>query len=107
MHDRISRRDFALLTGAGATAIVLGNPSAVKLVEAATTPEAQMKAVLDELAAFNAPPIHKLSPENARNNPTAADAVVGVLAKQGKPAVEMLGDISHQLIPGPAGDLLA
>jgi hypothetical protein len=53
--------------------------------------------VLDELGAFNAPPIHKLSPENARNNPTAADAVIGVLAKQGKPAVEMFGDIDwHQ-----------
>ena len=107
MPHPISRRNFALLTGAGATAIALGNPAVVKLVEAATTPEAQMKAVLDELASFNAPPIHKLSPENARNNPTAADAVIGVLAKQGKPAVEMVGDISHQLIPGPAGDLLA
>ena len=66
-----------------------------------------MKAVLDELAAFNAPPIDRLSPENARNNPTATDAVVAVLAKQGKPALQMVGDISHQLIPGPAGDLLA
>ena len=106
-HQIISRRNFALLTGAGATAIALGNPAVVKLAAAATTPEAQMKAVLDELASFNAPPIHKLSPQNARNNPTAADAVVGVLAKQGKPAVEMVGDISHQLIPTPAGDLLA
>jgi acetyl esterase len=107
MQHQISRRNFALLTGAGATAIALGNPAVVKSLEAATTPEAQMKAVLDELAAFNAPPIHKLSPENARNNPTAADAVIGVLAKQGKPAVEMVGSIGHQLIPGPAGDLLA
>jgi acetyl esterase len=97
MHHQISRRNFALLTGAGATAIALGNPAVVQLAEAATTPEAQMKAVLDELGAFNAPPIHKLSPENARNNPTAADAVIGVLAKQGKPAVEMFGDIDwHQ-----------
>ena len=107
MPHQISRRNFGLLTGAGATAIALGNPAVVKLVEAATTPEAQMKAVLDELASFNAPPLDRLSPENARNNPTAADAVIGVLAKQGKPAVEMVGDISHQLIPGPAGDLLA
>jgi acetyl esterase len=103
---KISRRKFALLTASGATAIAL-NPSAAKLVEAASTPEDQMKAVLDELAAFNAPSIDKLSPANARNLPTAADAVLAVLAKQGKPAVEMVGDISHELIPGPAGDLLA
>lgn len=66
-----------------------------------------MKAVLDELAAFKAPPIEKQSPMNARNNPTPANAVMGVLAKQGKPALEMVGDVSHQLIPGPGGDLLA
>lgn len=66
-----------------------------------------MKAVLDELAAFHAPPLEKQSPMNARNNPTLADAVMGVLAKRGKPAVEMVGDVSHQLIPGPGGDLLA
>jgi acetyl esterase len=107
MTHKISRRNFALLTGAGGTAIALANPLATNFVAAASTPEAQMKAVLDELAAFNAPPIAKLSPENARNNPTAADAVIGVLAKQGRPAVEMVADISHQLIPSPAGDLLA
>ena len=42
MDHQISRRNFALLTGAGVTAIALGNSSVVKLVEAATTPEAQM-----------------------------------------------------------------
>ncbi|MEG4204308.1 hypothetical protein QUA20_10310 [Microcoleus sp. Pol7_A1] len=44
---------------------------------------------------------------NAGNNPTPTDAVMGVLAKRRQPAVEMVGDLSHQLIPGPAGDLLA
>jgi acetyl esterase len=106
MNTKISRRNFALLASAGGAAFAL-NPFAAKLVEAVSTPEAQMKAVLDELAAFKAPPIDKLSPANARNLPTAADAVIGVLTKQGKPAVEMVGDISHELIPGPAGNLLA
>ena len=96
-----------MLAGAGGTAIALGSPFLENSVEAASTPDAQMKAVLAELAAFNAPPIDKLSPENARNLPSAADAVIGVLAKQGKPAVEMVGDVSHQLIPSPEGDLLA
>jgi acetyl esterase len=107
VNYKISRRDLMVLAGAGGTAITLGNPFTTNSAEAASTPTAQMKAVLDELAAFNAPPLNKLSPENARNLPSAADAVIGVLAKQGKPAVEMVGDISHQLIPGPAGDLLA
>lgn len=107
MIYKISRRDLIVLAGAGGTAIALGSPFLANSVEAASTPDAQMKAVLDELAAFDAPPIDKLSPENARNLPSAADAVIGVLAKQGKPAVEMVGDISHQLIPGPEGDLLA
>lgn len=96
-----------MLAGAGSAAIALGSPLLARSAVAASTPDAQMKAVLDGLAAFEAPRIEQLSPENARNNPTVADAVMGVLAKQGKPAVEMVGDVSHQLIPGPGGALLA
>lgn len=96
-----------MLTGVGAGAIAFGNLLLTKSAGAVSTPDAQMKAVLDELAAFNAPPLEKQSPMNARNNPTLADAVMGVLAKRGKGAVEMVGDVSHQLIPGPGGDLLA
>lgn len=96
-----------MLAGAGGAAIALGSPFLTRSAVAASTPDAQMKAVLDELAAFDAPPLEQLSPENARNAPTAADAVMGVLAKQGKPAIEKVGDISHQLIPGLDGDLLA
>lgn len=107
MNQEISRRKFVMLTGAGTAAIALGSPLLTRSVEAASTPDAQMKVVLDELAAFNAPPIEKQSPMNARNNPTVADAVIGVLAKRGKPALEIVGDVSHQLIPGPGGDLLA
>jgi len=111
VNYKISRRNLIVLAGAGGTAIALGSPfvsnSASDSAEAASTPTTQMKTVLDELASFNAPPFDKLSPANARNNPTPTDAVIGVLAKQGKPAVEMVGDISHELIPGPEGDLLA
>jgi acetyl esterase len=105
MSYKVSRRDF--VTIAGGAVLLSGSQLSVSSAIAASTPEAQMKAVLNELAAFNAPPIDRLSPENARNSPAATDAVVAVLAKQGKPALQMVGDISHQLIPGPAGDLLA
>ena len=107
MNQEISRRKFVLLTGAGATALGLGSPLLSKTALSAGAPDAQMKAVLDELAAFEAPPIEKQSPFNARNNPTLASAVMGLLAKQGKPAVEMVQDVSHQLIPRPEGDILA
>lgn len=107
MDIKLARREFFMLAGAGSAAIALGSPLLTRSAIAASTPDAQMKTVLDELAAFNAPPIAQLSPENARNTPTPADAAVGVLTKQGKPAVERVGDISHQLIPGPEGDLLA
>ena len=104
---KISRREFVLLAGAGGAAIAVGSPLLTRSAEAASVPDAQMKAVLDQLAAFKAPPIEQLSPENARNNPTAADAVMAVLARQGKPAVEMGVQVSHQLIPGLGGALLA
>lgn len=107
MNQKVSRREFVMLAGAGGAAIALGSPFLTRSAEAVSAPDAQMKAVLDELAAFNAPPIEKQSPMNARNNPTAANAVMGLLAKRGQPAIEMVGDVSHQLIPGPAGDLLA
>lgn len=89
-----------MLAGAGGAAIALGSPFLTRSAEAVSAPDAQMKAVLEELAAFNTPPIEKQSPMNARNNPTAANAVMGVLAKGGKPAIEMVGDVSRQLIPG-------
>ncbi len=105
--QKISRRNFVTLAGSGVAAITFGSPLLTSSVEAASMPDAQMKAVIDELASYNAPPIEKLSPMNARNTPTVADAVMGLLAKRGKGAVEMVGDVSHQLIPGAAGDLLA
>ena len=105
--QKISRRNFVTIAGTGIIAIASGRPILTRSVEAASMPDAQMKAVLDELASFNAPPIEKLSPMNARNSPTVTNAVMGLLAKRGKAAVEMVGDISHQLIPGPGGDLLA
>ncbi|WP_104905978.1 hypothetical protein [Nostoc sp. 'Lobaria pulmonaria (5183) cyanobiont'] len=94
MNQKISRREFATLAGSGVVAIALGSPLLAS-AEAVSTPDAQMKAVLDELTSFNAPPTEKLSPMNARNNPTVADAVMGVLAKRRKPAVEMVGDVNH------------
>ncbi len=46
--------------------------------------DADMQAVLDERASLNGKPIESLTPEEARKQPTPADAVMSLLKKQGK-----------------------
>jgi len=70
-------------------------------------PDPQMQAVLDQLAALHPLPLPALTPEQARNLPTVADAVQAVQAARGlAPAVEPVGSVGHILIPGPGGQLL-
>lgn len=69
-------------------------------------PDAQMQAVLDELAALGGKPIETLSPAEARRQPTPTDAVMAVLTKQGKPTTPEPGVTAvDRSIPGPAGAL--
>lgn len=75
--------------------------------QGAEMPNAQMQAVLDQLAAFNNLPLPDVSPQIARELPSPADAVVGVLASQGKGYIpESIGSVTHNVIPGPEEDLL-
>jgi acetyl esterase len=73
----------------------------------APTPNAGMKAVLDELASLGGKPIETLSAEDARRQPTPADAVASLLRKQGRSvapqpvAVVQDIDISTSLGPLP------
>jgi acetyl esterase len=46
--------------------------------------DVDMRRVLDSLADLNPQPIEKLSPEEARKQPTPADAVAALLKKEGK-----------------------
>ncbi len=77
--QKISRRNFVTLAGSGVAAITFGSPLLTSSVEAASMPDAQMKAVIDELASYNAPPIEKLSPMNARNTPTVAVCMANLI----------------------------
>ena len=47
-------------------------------------PNPQMQALLDQFAALDPKPIVELTPEQARQQPTMADAVQALLKKQGK-----------------------
>jgi len=70
------------------------------------TSDAQMQAVLDELAALGGKPIETLTPAEARRQPTPTDAVKRVLTKQGKPTTpDPTVSSADRTIPGPAGPL--
>jgi acetyl esterase/lipase len=67
-----------------------------------------MQAVLDELAALHGKPIETLTPAEARRQPTPADAVKQLLAKQGKPTAPPPGvTLTNRTVPGAAGNLPA
>lgn len=72
----------------------------------APRPNAQMQAVLDQLAALKPKPIPQLSAPEARKQPTPADGVKALLKKQGKSTAPMpVGNVSNRMIPGPGGEI--
>jgi acetyl esterase/lipase len=91
------------------TKIAAANADSAKPMAAAPgTPDAQMQAVLDQLAALGGKPIESLTPAEARKQPTPTDAVKALLTKQGKPAAPPAGvTLSNRMVPGAAGQLPA
>lgn len=68
----------------------------------------EMGAVLEKLKELGAKPIHTLTVEEARTQPTPADAVKALLEEQGKSTEpEEVASTEDILIPGPAGDIPA
>lgn len=109
ISDTAMMTDTEMMTDTGMmtdTSMMLPGPITALMAEVTEgTPTAEMQAVLDQLAAFEAPPIEELSTENARKVPGPGAAVTAVLAEQGETvAPEAVGDIAHRLIPGPAGN---
>ncbi|MBB4634767.1 alpha/beta hydrolase [Longimicrobium terrae] len=67
-------------------------------------PDAQMQAVLDQLAALGARPVEQLTPQQARTQPSPADAVKALLQRSGRStAPEPVGNVQDRTIPGPGG----
>jgi acetyl esterase/lipase len=71
-------------------------------------PGSDMQEVLDALAALGGKPIETLTPEEARKQPTPADAAKRVLMKHGHEPTPDGGVTTHEIvIQGAAGDLPA
>lgn len=68
------------------------------------TPNADMQAVLDKLAELGARPISELSVEEARSQPTPADAVMAVMEDRGIEMPEDLAGILTRDITYPGAD---
>ena len=88
------------LLAAAATLLVSGARA-----QSAQPPKAEpdMQKVLDAMAALKPKPIEKLSPQEARKQPTPADAVKKVLADSGKPTAPE-GGVSVKTMTIGSGD---
>lgn len=66
--------------------------------------DSDMKKVLEELQAMNVKPVSTLTPEEARKQPTPADAVIAVLKKEKKSTAPIaMASIQAKKITTPAG----
>ena len=97
--DTTARPDSAAMRPVAEGSMAVGN---------ANTPDAEMKAVLDELAALGGKPTETLDAAEARKQPTPADAAGKVLVKQGKPTTPPPGaTMANKMVGGAAGQLPA
>ena len=90
------------------TGVVPIELTAGDFVQPPGTPSAQMKAILDQVAAANVRPLYTLTPLQARNQPTFADAVRAVMAaKNVAPAVEAVAKVEHRTLTSNGRTVLA
>jgi acetyl esterase len=98
---------FATRVAIGVAAIFAAATFSSPLSSAdAPQPNKEMKEVLSALEALGPKPIETLTPEQARKQPTPADAVKAVLQKQGKStAPEPVAKVEERKIKGAAGEI--
>lgn len=93
---------------AASSVFVLVSLSSVQAADAPPKADPSMQKVLDALASLNGKPIETLTPEEARKQPTPADAVIKVLKDDGKStAPNAAVSVKDIAIPGPLGDIPA
>ncbi len=92
--NKLGNKTRSSLFSLAAGVLCLGALSPVSQA-APAQPDAQMKAVIDQLVALKGKPIEKLSPANARVQPLPGDAVMALLKKQGRStAPEAVGSVT-------------
>ncbi len=100
------RKSVGLLAAAGAVAFIASAAAARKRQAADPRLDPQMKAVLNELQRLGVRPFESLTPNQARGQPTPADAVQTLLLRQGKSIEpEAVAKVEDRQIDGPAGKL--
>ena len=68
--------------------------------------DADMRKVLEELGSLGGKPIETLSPQEARKQPTPADAVMALLKKENKPTTPLeMAKVENKKIAGAAGQI--
>jgi acetyl esterase/lipase len=68
--------------------------------------DADMRKVLEELGKLGGKPIAQCTPEEARKQPTPADAVMAVLKMEEKPTTPLaMAKVENRKIPGAAGQV--
>lgn len=86
--------------------ILQGNQVMNKDLQQPAKAESHMQKVLNALASLGGKPIETLTPEEARKQPTPADAVKRVLQQEGKStSPEAVADVKDMTIPGPIGEI--
>ena len=94
-------------TAAGAVAATPAPAPDAAASTTAGTPDTQMQGVLDQLAALGGKPIETLTAEEARKQPTPADAAKAVLGKRSDAPPPPAVASSDRMIAGAAGQIPA
>lgn len=87
--------------------VIKGSETADAPKEPTAKPNAQMQAVLDELAALGGKPLTELKPEDARKQPGPTEAVKNLMKKQDKKGPEKVGKVDDIDIKLSTGDISA
>lgn len=97
-------KNIATLVAAACAAAAI--PMLAQAAPKPAKPTAEMQKVLDTLASLNGKPIETLTPEEARKQPTPADAVKKLMTQMGKSTTPDDGVTTKMMtVPGPLGDI--
>ena len=105
MKDLSNMKPFIYLASSAALTFTIGLSHAQEAKQAPKA-EPHMQKVLDALASLGGKPIETLTPEEARKQPTPADAVKKVMEQMGKSTAPEAGvTVKDMTITGPMGDI--